>query len=230
MTWLWIPILIMWMVMAVRGYQKGFVKIIISFLLSIILILLLNPVIEDLIVGKTPILQQLEEFFCGAAVSVFGGEMEGGSYVQQKEILNQIPLLSFVKENVLEHNNAEIYQLFCADSFFEYMAGYFSRYTVKLFSFLITVLLTSVIVKFVGFLLEQFKALPGVGFVDGIGGVFLGLLKGVFYLWIFLAMVSVFASTAVGAYLHKEIIGDVYLNYLYQNNLIIQYIVAMITV
>lgn len=227
MTWLWIPILVIWLKMAVSGYQRGFLKIIISFFLSVILILTLSPVIEETLLEKTPMLQQIEEFFLDVVTSAFGTEVDA-SRNGQIAFINNLPMLAYIKESLIENNNKAIYQLFSATTFIEYIAGYLARFLMKIISFILALLVTSILLKILDEILDVFGKLPVIGILNNVGGLLLGIGKGFIYLWIFFAILSLFAQTAPGAYLIKEIAGDLHLNYLYENNLLIQYLVVMI--
>lgn len=228
MTWLWIPILVMWGVMMINGYQKGFLKIVISFVLSVLLILTLSPVIETILMEKTPMLQQIEEFLQNVAASAFGAETEN-SLNQQIAFIHQLPILEVVKDDLIENNNDVIYQMFQASSFMEYITGYVARFILKMVAFLLALLATNIILRVVEELLELFDKLPIMGWANHLGGMVLGFCKGIIYLWIFFAILSLFSQTAVGIMIMNEVTDDAYLNFLYQNNFLIQYLVAMVT-
>lgn len=227
MTWLWIPILVIWFMMAINGYRRGFLKIIISFFLSVILILTLSPVIEENLLEKTPMLQQIEEIFLNVVTSAFGAEADT-SYNGQIEFINSLPMLPYLKENLIENNNNVIYQMLSATTFIEYVAGYLARFLMKIISFILALLAANILLKILDEIMDVFEKLPIIGVLNNLGGLLLGVGKGFIYLWIFFAILSVFSHTTPGAYLINEISGDVHLNYLYENNLLIQYLVSMI--
>lgn len=228
MSWLWVPILILWLVAAVNGYRRGFVRIVARFFLSIILIVILSPLIESLLLNHTPMLQQITESCTEGLVSAWGN---GGELGRSGEIslINDLPLMEFIKDDLIENNNSVIYGLFSANTFYEYIAGYLATMIIKIISFLLSLLLSNIIVKIVVDILDLFANLPIIGTFNRIGGVALGIGKGIFGLWVFMLFVLLLSKTQVGMYFLNQITGDPRLYYLYENNLLIQYLVVLVT-
>ena len=225
MTWLWIPILLIWIFMMVQGYRRGLVKIILSFLLSVVFILLISPVIEDLLIKETPMLQHLEEIFRTVAASAF--ETKAGGL--KEAATPQLPMLDMVLEDYIKNNNEVVYNMLQINTFLRYFVDYIARFVIKLVAFMISLLSANVLIKVADQVLNIFEKLPGIGWMNRVGGMVFGLAKGVLCLWIFLAVISLFSFTAIGSVIYNEIIGDSYLNFLYQNNWLVQYIVVMMT-
>lgn len=181
MTWLWIPILVIWTKMIVKGYQRGFLKMVLSLVVAVLLIWRIGPTVEWIIIEKIPMLKQAEEVL-QSAIGTEKEELQGQTSEKQG-----LPLFDFIRE----------------------------------------ALLVWFLMKMAEKLLGEFETIPIIGWINRLGGVCLGMIKGVVCLWIFFWFVSVLVHTSTGAMLYKEISEDPYLNYLYKNNLLIQYLVSM---
>lgn len=227
MTALWIPILIIWIVMIVDGYKKGLLRIAISFGVSILLILMLSPLIESVLLEYTPILQYLEQIFMKVTSSAFS---VGGTVAADisGDTANQFPLLEEVVKSFVMNTSGSVFELLAVNNLIVYAAGFLADFCVKVIAFLITLILSNVLLHIVFDLLKIVDKLPVIGWINKVGGVLLGAAEGILCLWILFAVLMLFSQSEIGGTLVREITGDMYLNFLYENNLLVQYIVAII--
>ncbi len=227
MSWLWIPILIVWIAAAVNGYRRGFLKIFLRFILSIVMFVVCYLIIEFILRNHTPMLQQVEELCTGVLSSAFEscGELNRSGQVS---FINNLPLLDFIKNDIVQNNNSVIYELFSVKTFQEYIVTYLAIIILKVVSFFLSLLVSDLFTRVIVEFFDIFAKLPIIGSFNRVCGLVFGLGKGLLYLWIFFAAMFLLMGTAVGQYVYGEVLKDPGLYYLYENNVLIQYLVSWI--
>lgn len=227
MTVIWIPIVLIWILMIADSYKKGLLRIVMSLGVSIVLILVLSPIIEMIILEETPVLQKLEAFFLSTASALMGREGTSQGMLQGDASAG-FPLVEQIVENFVESKQGSVFELLIVQNLIAYAAGFLANFCVKMIAFLVSLLLSNLLLKFVFDFLKLVDKLPVIGWINHVGGAVLGIGKGVIYLWILFAVLMLFSQTAAGSFFVREITGDKYLNFLYEHNLLIQYLVVLI--
>lgn len=231
MSWLCFAVIILWVLIAMNGFRRGLVRTaisMVSFVLIIILVSIISPVVNQLLVEKTSIKEQVEEQCSKSLLSAFQGEGEPGE-AQQAGIIEELPLPASLKSQLLENNNSVIYNLFSVDTFTGYIAAFLASLIVQLIAFIISLILATIILKIVTGILDLFANLPILGGINRIGGLMLGIIIGLLYLWIFFLIITALSGTETGGYLLREVAGDKVLSYLYNNNLLMQFLTSLVT-
>lgn len=214
--------------MAIDGYRQGGIKIMTVFFLTIAMVLILGPMINDMIIEKTTILQSLEIVVKRTVLSLVGEEVESNLNAQIA-LIQELPFIPFVKDEMIENNNRVIYQLFQTDSFSGYLAMYIARFFVQILAFAIALLTTKIAIKIVDGVFDIFSKLPVIGTLNHISGMLLGIGKGVIGLWICFLLLAIFVDTGIGSIIYRRISEEQLLYYLYENNWLIQYLASRIT-
>lgn len=227
MTIIWIPIILIWVLMIADGYKKGLLRILVSLGVTIVLILVLSPVIEMVILEETPVLQKLEEFFLNTASALMGTNGTEQAVLQGNSA-GHFPLVEEIVDSFVENTSGSVFELMNIQNLIAYAARFLANFCVKMISFLIAFLLSNILLKVVFDFLNLVDKLPVIGWINHVGGAVLGVGKCVIYLWIAFAILMLFSQTEAGSFLIGEITGDKYLNFLYEHNLLVQYLVLLI--
>lgn len=228
MSWLCIAVIIIWALIAMNGFRRGLVRTaisMVSFVVVMILVLAISPVINDVLVEKTTIREQVEERCAAALADRLQGEAEPGRN-EQVGIIEELPLPQSLKDKLLENNNSVIYDLLSVNTFSKYLATYMAKAIVQVIAYLISFILAILLVRIITYILDIFANLPILGGINRVGGLMLGIIIGLLDLWIFFLIITVLGSTETGAYLLSEISGDKILSYLYDNNLLMQFLIS----
>lgn len=231
MNWLCIAILIIWLLIAMNGFRRGLVRTaisMVSFLLIIILVSIISPVVNQVLVERTTILEQVEGQCSQALEGVLQSD-EDLNRNDQVSFIEGLEIPSSIKNVLTENNNSVIYDMLSVDTFTEYIAAYLAKAIVQIIAYLIALVLAILILKIVTSILDLFANLPIIGGINRIGGLMLGAIKGLLYLWIFFLIITALGSTDAGTYLLREVASDPILSYFYDNNLIMQFLVSLIT-
>ena len=137
--------------------------------------------------------------------------------VQIKEI-ESAPLPTFLKNALMENNNATIYDELGVQTFPEYVASYIARLAIRVISFLVTFLLAIIIVKALMVAVNIIGELPVIGFFNHLGGAVLGIFIALVIVWLGFLVVTVCYSTKAGTACFDMIEKSQILTLLYEKN------------
>lgn len=264
-NWLLIIVGVIFLVCIVVGAVRGFFKIAVSLLstiLTIVIVIFLSPYVAEALQKYTPVDEMIEEKIMEAfmpeitaedlaGLDLSGTPLEGMGEDEIRELsdldwdvlgitpedileklgeipkeiqireIEEAPLPSFLKDELMENNNAAIYDELGVSSFPEYVAAYLSRMAVRLLSFLVTFLLAIIIVKALMVAVHILGELPVIGFFNRLGGALLGVAIALILVWIGFLVITVLYSTEAGTACFDMIEKSQILTFLYEKNLIL---------
>ncbi|MGI6006983.1 MAG: CvpA family protein [Ruminococcus sp.] len=240
MNWLFWVLLIFTVLSVIRGGRKGFVRTAVS-MVSLILVMVvaawLNPYVGRFLRESTPVYQFVEER-CEALVS--GGDEAEDRPVdedeadqelplnQQIEFIENMPLPQSVKDALLENNNSEIYNILGVERFGDYIAGYIAYYITNGIGYILSFVLAIIIIKVILYAVDILTELPGISFINAVGGMILGVVQAVLWIWIFFIIATVLCNTPAGQAVMDQISGNELLKILYDRNLLMNVILDVI--
>ena len=230
MSLLGIVVIVWWLMIAVRGFRRGLVRTavtMVSFLLIMVMVSAISPVINRIIVEQTTV-QESVEGKCAKALESVLQENENPDRSEQINTIEKLQIPMLLKEELLENNNSVVYNLLSVDTFAGYLASYLAAAIVQIMVYLISFILASIIMKIILNVLDLFSRLPILGGINRLGGFMLGTICGLLYLWIFFLIITIFSGTELGGYLLREVAGDKFLDYLYENNLLMQFLMSVL--
>ena len=225
LTWLGIVVLVVIAGACITGFQKGFVKEVVSaffVIFSIIISGALNPYVSSFIKEKTPVYNMVKENCQGFVEEKMESTSGGFGEQKQKEFVDGLNLPEFIKKNILENNTAKGYQQLAANTFSEYIADYLTGIVMNGLSFLITYFLARILIGFVMKILDILTRLPVVHGINKLAGALVGGAKAILLLWIALLLLTICYNTQIGKTGIQIVEKDPFLGFMYNNNLLIQ--------
>lgn len=206
MNWLFFVFLALVVLSAVGGYRKGLIRTVVS-MVSLVLVLiiasLLTPVLGTVICENTQIDEKLE-VKCKELLEEKSKEekedSEGGK-------LSILPFPDSVKEKLdeLEQKN-------------ENLPANLASLIVSIMTFLVSAVLALLLIKLILRLTDMIAAFPLIGQANRLGGLLLGVARGILWIWFIFMVVSLLGGAEWAGFLMKGIQGDKVLSYLYNNN------------
>ncbi len=143
------------------------------------------------------------------------------SIIAQTTYIEGLSVPKYIRLSLLENNNSKVYELFQINSFHEYIDVFFGYTIVCLISFLVSLLLTlggvAIICRIIG--ISHYIAAEKKS--GKVGGVALGFVFGITILYIILAFILLVMDTKFGMALHGYVKSSHIMNYMYENNIII---------
>ena len=214
--------------MALSGFRKGFVKKLASMLslvLSIVLVSVTLPHMTEYLKTNTPvyefIVDQCDQLIAEEAAEVLmettGQQAENTNdfrsmgtqllaqigRIEQIELIEGLPVPDYMRDLLLDYNNAEGYRSLAVSTFRDY----------------VTHLIADIILNVLAFIVAVVAHTPIIRFVNRVAGMGLGLVQAVVVIWFLFLVLSMFSATGPGMYLMSLVRESQYLYELYDANL-----------
>ena len=264
-NWLLIIVGVVFLLSIVIGYIRGFFKIglsLLSSVLTVVLVIYLSPYVAKALTNFTPVDEVIEQKCVEAFMpelsadiladkdlsgTPFAGldtdqmnnladldlESHGITVKDVMDIVGEIPkdkqikeiensaLPGFLKDALLENNNTTIYEELGVSTFAEYAASYIARMVINILSFLVTFILAIILVKALMVAVDILGELPGVGFLNDVGGGIAGAFMALLIVWLGFLVVTLIYTTAAGKAVFEMIEESKILTFLYETNLLL---------
>ena len=148
----------------------------------------------------------------------------------QTRLIQKLPLPDFVKEQMITYNNSEGYGKLNAASFKDYIVSYIASLVVNLLSFLLTLLIVWVVISVILMMLRLFTHLPVIGPLNRLGGLAIGLLKGVIFVWVIFLIFTLLPGLDISVRAMNMIRENEFLTLLYNSNIFLKLVMRYIAV
>lgn len=236
MNWLFWILLIFGALSALRGAQKGFMKTAVSMFAMIFVLAVVswvNPYVGDFLREGTPVYGIVENK-CDKIIvdyindiGIYPEEREEIPLEMQISVIEHIPLPNSVKQVLLENNNSEIYQTFEIEYFVEYLSAYLSYCITNGIGFIVSFVIAIVLIKMILYAIDLLTEIPGVSFCNVVAGMALGLMQAILWIWVLFLIITVIYQSQIGMILVRQINESDILSLLYENNLLLNVILAV---
>ena len=149
--------------------------------------------------------------------------------LEQMEIIENLPIPQVLKDLLQDHNNEEGYASLQVSTFQDYVIHFISVLILNLVSFIVAVILVRLLLRIAIAALDIISHIPVFNTVNRLAGLLLGLVQGLFWLWVFFLLLSMFSATEAGLQLMSMVQESQLLSYLYEKNLFMQIVLQAVT-
>lgn len=204
---------------AIAGWVRGFIRVfahMFFFAASVLLVSLVTPYISHALVEYTPVKRMVEDS-CREALQ--GAVEDKTSRMEQKKFIEGLGLPKALEKELVSKNNGDTWQEMTVENFSGYLAGALAELIIKGITFVIALLLVSVVLRMTVLTLDVIAKLPVLNGINRFLGLLLGAGEGLLVLWLAFLVISLFGGTAWGAQLQKMIQESPLLAMLYHGNL-----------
>lgn len=223
-TWLGIGMIGILALFGWFGYRRGFIREVMSMffvVLSIALVWFINPYVNDFLKDNTPLYTTVQDSTRGYVETQLDGKVSVGQQ-EQKSLIENLGLPEFLTEGLSENNNAAVYEYLAVSTFTDYVSDYIAVAVVNGASFLLSFLLATLLIRMITYALDIIARLPVIHGVNKIAGTFVGILKGLIFIWIVLLILTVFCNTEAGRQGLNLIEKDHIANFLYEKDIFVK--------
>lgn len=220
MSWLFWILLVIFALFVIQGARKGLVRTavsMVSFLLVIVAASWINPYMGEFIREHTSWEESIQERTGEMLEGMIEDQLEPDAG-QQEEIIRQLPLPEGMKDMLLANNNEDGYQSMAAEGFADYVSGYLAYAIINGIAFVLSFVVTIFLIRLILYAVDILTDLPVLGGINRAGGIVLGAIQGLLWLWIIFLIIALFADTPAGSVLMGQIQKDPVLDWLYNNN------------
>ena len=219
-TWLGIAVLALIAAACIMGFQKGFVKEIVSvffMLISFLLVWAVNPYVNTFVKEYTPVYDTIQDK-CQTLVSEQIGNKKTLDKEEQNQVMENMELPDLLKNALVENNTAETYRYLAVSTFTEYISDSLAVMAVNGISFV----LSAAVIKLLGFILNVLTKLPVINGINKIAGAAVGGIKCIIFIWIAFLVLTLLCNTTLGQQGMALIQQDAFLNFLYSQNVFVK--------
>lgn len=231
MNWLFWILLVIFALFVIQGARKGMVRTavsMVSFILVIVAASWINPYMGDFIREHTSWEESIQQRTSEMLAGVIEDQLEPDAG-QQEEIIRQLPLPDGMKELLLENNNEEGYRSMAAEGFADYLSGYLAYAVINGIAFVLSFVVTIILIRLILYAVDILTDLPVLGGINRAGGIVLGTVQGLLWLWIIFLVIALFADTPAGRVLMEQIRSNPVLSWLYNNNFLTMAIMRILS-
>ena len=231
MNWLFWILLVIFALFVIQGARKGMVRTavsMVSFILVIVAVSWINPYMGDFIREHTSWKESIQQRTSEMLAGVIEDQLEPDAG-QQEEIIRQLPLPDGMKELLLENNNEEGYRSMAAEGFADYLSGYLAYAVINGIAFVLSFVVTIILIRLILYAVDILTDLPVLGGINRAGGIVLGAVQGLLWLWIIFLVIALFADTPAGRVLMEQIRSNPVLSWLYNNNFLTMAIMRILS-
>lgn len=220
MSWLFWILLVVFALFVIQGARKGLVRTavsMVSFLLVMVAASWINPYIGEFIRERTSWEEAIQERTSEMLEEMIEDQMEP-DMGQQEEIIGNLPLPEGMKDMLLKNNNEAGYQSMAAEGFADYVSSYLAYAVINGIAFVLSFAVTIFLIRLILYAVDILTDLPVLNGINRAGGIVLGAIQGLLWIWIILLVIALFADTPAGSVLMGQIRKDLVLDWLYNNN------------
>lgn len=221
MNWLEIVVIVLVILMAIVGYVRGFVKMIVglaAMIIAFIACTFFAPQLSDYIVNETSVKSEISAQIKVYLEEQIGDELETTAESAQQEAIDELPLPDNIKQAIKENNTSDTYVQMGVDTFAEYVSNYAAELVIDALAYIIIFLVVYIVVRALFNLLNIVALLPFLHGVNKIAGGALGIVHALVYIWILFALATVTMNTSWGREVLELTSQSRFLTLLYQYN------------
>lgn len=206
---------------AFMAYKRGFIITIFRFtylILAILLTKLFYPIVNSLLRNSTSlydsILSSINKGLNLESLNL------ASSINDQIQNINSLELPGFIKSNLLENNNYEIYKLLGAEDFGDYIGAYLANISINIISMIIVFICVAILLKVAINVFDLIAKLPILNSINKIFGLVVGLAVGFIIVWIGCFIITLFYTSSSVQSIVSALESSTIAIWFYQNNLL----------
>ena len=196
-TWLGIVVLALIIFACASGFRRGFVKEIVSaffMIISFLLVWVINPYVNTFVREYTPV-YNIVQSNCQELVMEQTGSQKDLDKEEQTQIMEKMELPDILKTSLMENNTAETYRYLAVSTFAEYIADSLAVMIVNGISFLLSFIISAIVIRLLSYILNVLTNLPVINGVNKIAGGAVGGAKCIIFIWIGLLILTLLKFT-----------------------------------
>ena len=222
MNWFYFTVMGYIIVSALRGFHKGFLRVIYSvaaLVASIVFIAVTMPLFHNLILESTTIRQRIEAGSETYVRKQIDKKLEEGTLKESMD-LAFVTLPKKLQKELNHTTQAAIPDLLESQGIYKKMAKAAADIGVSVIAFLLSFIIITVIVFIIGRKLDIFSRKPGIHLVNMVFGFFAGVVKAFLVIWVVFFVIELTKILPVSAVLLNQIEENAVLRGLYEQNLV----------
>lgn len=220
-------VLIFLAIMALVGYSKGFIKVVLSLavtILSMVISVVIAPPCETFIKEHTPLYDTVKEQMAEFVSDSLGKGLDVATEQMQEEAIKKLQLPKSIQDQLIVDNVAKEQATQQLDSFSDSIATSLTDILLNAVTVFVLFLVLKIVLRILISVLDVISRLPVVNGVNKMLGAGIGLVEGILVLWVICIALTAIGGTEIGADIFAAIASNPILSFIYNNNLLVMYI------
>lgn len=224
MNWLLIIVAAIIIINALIGRKVGFIKTVfsmVSITIAIILTIWISPNVNKALSSNETFYKKITQ----GIDKMLTLQMEDQKQPDEISIISELPIPKSLKESLLKNNTKENYTAMAIGSFKEYINTYLTNIVINAISFILTFLIALTALWVLSIMLNIISKLPLLNTVNKTAGLAVGFIQGLVIVWVLFIFLTAFSGLTFGATAMEMIEESKLLSILYNNNLLLGFVI-----
>lgn len=224
MNWLLIAVAIILIGFSINGRRKGFIRTVFT-LFSTIVSLMVTVWVSPVLSKQVQENEKIMNFMTDKIEKIITFKDSGDKVTDQVEFINKLPMPNAIKHSLVENNTKDVYKAMAVKSFNEYISNSIARIIINAATFLVIMIIVMIALALLCEALNIISKLPIINGLNKTAGLFAGLLQGIIVVWIGFIVITALGGTKLGQDIFELINESTFLSMVYNNNLLLKFIV-----
>lgn len=225
-NFLFIAIVALIIYMTVRGYRRGFLRIVVSFIGTIVIIIAAReaaPYVTDYLYNNTDAYEKIElgieEMFKDA-----NEKYDNSIPENQIKTIDSYTVPDSLKNNLIINNTAEMYKTLVVDVFEDYVSRYLANTAIKAAGFVLAFIVLIIAFRLLLTVVNIISRIPIIRGINQFIGGCLGFVESLIIVWVFFFVAVMFIGNESGSYIFRMIADSEFLTLLFNTNILLDII------
>lgn len=225
MNWVLILVLVILAYNVIRGYHKGFLRIVYSLVAWIVVLAFVmwsTPYINQFLLQNTSVYEKIEAR-CEEKLQENAEEKTEEELADQNNELAElgINLPDAAWNNIVDKTAGAADELLESTGVYKQMAGALANFVVEGISFFIALIGAWIVVQMIAQVLGIVSKIPILKGANRFLGIFAGAIYGLVLIWVGFYIVALCSTSDAGAAIVSYIYDSDFLKFLYENNFVL---------
>ena len=221
MNWLYIIVMAYIVISALRGYHRGFLRVVYSMaalLISIIFIGIMTPLAGGILRQYTPVYDQLEKGCEKLIRTQIEAKLNDDGTLSGNLNIPDGMLPSELQKLLEQGTHTSVAHVLETKEIYRRLAEPVAAYCVNMITFFVSLIVIRIILFVISKNINFVSKIPGIHLLNMILGFFAGAAKAFIVIWTFFLIIKLTAMLPFSAELIKMTESDAVLNGLYEQN------------
>lgn len=226
MNWLYFTVMGYIITSALRGYHRGFLRVvysIVSLVVAILFITATAPVFQKVILESTTLSQKIEAGSEEYIRKQIDEKLEDGTWADIAE-LSSFALPKSVQKELNRAAKSSVSDILESQGIYKKMAKAAADLCVMGIAFAISGVIIWVVLHLIGKKLNRFSRKPGIHLVNMVLGFFAGIVKAFLVIWVAFLLIRMTQILPSSAAMLRMIEENAVLRGLYEKNMVLELI------
>lgn len=222
-NFLFIAIVSLIIYMTVRGYRRGFLRIVVSFIGTIVIVIAAReaaPYVTDYLYNNTDAYEKIElgieEMFKDA-----NEKYDNSIPENQVKTIDSYNVPDSLKNNLIINNTAEMYKTLVVDVFEDYVSRYLANTAIKAAGFVLAFIVLIIAFRLLLTVVNIISRIPIIRGINQFIGGCLGFVESLIIVWVFFFVAVMFIGNESGSYIFRMIADSEFLTLLFNTNILL---------